>query len=51
MRGNDFIFDCVRFLYYKYHKVNPNRVESYIDSPGCVKIKIAKKEKIYPVYI
>ena len=24
-RGIDFIFDCVHLLYYKCHKINPNR--------------------------
>ena len=27
------IFDYVQLLYYKYHKINPNRGGSYIDSP------------------
>ena len=41
MRGSNFIFDCVPLLYYKCHKVNPNRVLSYIDSPDWVKNKKA----------
>ena len=34
MRGSYFIFDCVHFLYYKHHKINPNPGRSYIDSPN-----------------
>ena len=33
MRGSDFIFDCVHLMYYKCHKINPNRGGSYIDFP------------------
>ena len=33
MKGSDFVFDCVHLLYYKCHKINPNRCGSYIDSP------------------
>ena len=29
--GSDFVFDCVHLFYYKCHKINPNRVRSYID--------------------
>ena len=32
MRGSDFIFNCVKFLHYKCHKINFKRGESYIDS-------------------
>ena len=34
MKGSDFIFDCVNLLHYKCHKINLNRVGSYIDPPG-----------------
>ena len=50
MRGCDFIFDCIYLLYYKCHKINPNRAGSYIDSPDWIKNKkatinpISKKE-------
>ena len=27
MKGTDFVFDYVHLLYYKCHKVNPNRGE------------------------
>ena len=30
IKGNDFILDWVHFLYYKCHKINPNRGESQI---------------------
>ena len=33
MKGSDFVFDYVWLLYYKCHKINPNRSGSYIDSP------------------
>ena len=33
MKGSEFSFDHVCFLYYKCHKINSNRVGSYIDSP------------------
>ena len=32
MKGSEFFFDYVSFLYYKCHKTNPNRGGSYIDS-------------------
>ena len=32
MRGSDFEFDGVNFLYYDFNKINLNRGESYIDS-------------------
>ena len=28
MKGSEFVFDCVQLLYYKCHKINPNRGES-----------------------
>ena len=37
MRVSDFIFDCVHFMYYKCHKINPNSGGSYIDSPDWIK--------------
>ena len=32
MKGNEFIFSCVYFLYYKCHKTNPSCGGSYIFS-------------------
>ena len=32
MRGSEFVFDSVDLLYYKIHKTNVNRGESFIDS-------------------
>ena len=32
MKGSEFVFDYVQLLYYKCHKINPNRGGSYIDS-------------------
>ena len=39
MRGSDFIFDSVQFLYYKCHKVNFRRGGFYIDSQEKIKRK------------
>ena len=33
MKGSQFAFDYVELLYYKSHKINPNRCGLYIDSP------------------
>ena len=46
MRGSDFIFDCVLLLYYKCHKINPNRSGSYIDSSDWIKHKKVTKNPI-----
>ena len=37
MKGSEFVFDCVHFLYYKCHTVNRNHGGSYIDSPDWIK--------------
>ena len=39
MRGSDFEFDGVNFLYYDFNKINLNRGGSYIDSPKWLKNK------------
>ena len=39
MRGSDFEFDGVNFLYYDFNKISLNRSGSYIDSPKCLKDK------------
>ena len=39
MKGNVFVFNFVHLLYYKCHKINPNRGGSYIDSPDWIKLK------------
>ena len=39
MRGSDFEFDCVDFLYYHFNKTSINRGGSYIDSPKLLKDK------------
>ena len=46
MKGSEFVFNCVRLLYYKRHKINPNWGGSYIDSPNWIK---SKKATINPV--
>ena len=33
MRGSDFEFDGINFLYYNFNKTSINRGGSYIDSP------------------
>ena len=38
-KGSEFVFDYVHLLYYKCHKINPNRDGSYIDSPNWIKNK------------
>ena len=39
MRGSDFEFDGVNFLYYDFNEISLNRGESYIDSPKWLKDK------------
>ena len=39
MRGSDFAFDGVNFLYYDFNKISINRGGSYIDSPKWLKNK------------
>ena len=39
MKGSDFEFDDVNFLYYDFNKTSINRGGSYIDSPKWLKIK------------
>ena len=45
MKGSDFEFDGVNFLYYDFNKTSINRGGSYLDSPKCLK---DKKSIIYP---
>ena len=40
MKGSEF-FDYVHLLYYKCHKINPNRVGTYLDFPDWIKISKA----------
>ena len=39
MKGSDFEFDGVNFLYYDFNKISINRGGSYIDSPKWLKVK------------
>ena len=39
MRGSDFEFDSVNFLYYDFNKISLNRGRSYIESPKWLKYK------------
>ena len=45
MRGSEFAFDGVNFLYYDFDKISVSRGGSYIDSPKWLK---NKKSTIYP---
>ena len=33
MKGSEFVFDHIKLMYYKCHKINSNCGGSYIDSP------------------
>ena len=46
MKGNEFVFDYVHLSCYKCHKINPNHVGSYTDSPVWIK---NKKATINPI--
>ena len=37
MKSSEFVFDYVHILYYRCHKINPNRRGSYIDSSDWIK--------------
>ena len=41
VKSSKFVFDYVQLLYYKYHKMNPSRGWSYINSPDWIKSKNA----------
>ena len=41
MKGSPFVFDYIQLLYYKCHKITPNRDGSYINSPDWIKSKNA----------
>ena len=46
MKGSEFVFDYVHLSCYKCHKINPNHVGSYTDSPVWIK---NKKATINPI--
>ena len=46
MKGSEFVFAYIQLLYYKCHKINPNRGGSYIDFPDWIK---NKKATINPI--
>ena len=46
MKGSESVSDNFQLLYYKCHKINPNRGGSYIDSPDWIK---NKKATINPI--
>ena len=39
MKGSEIVFNYVHLLYYKCHKINPNRGVWYINSSDCIKNK------------
>ena len=39
MKGSELVFDYVHLMYYKCHKLNPNRGGSYVDSSDLTKTK------------
>ena len=41
MKWSEFVISDVQLLYYKCHKINPNRGGSFVDSPDWIKIKKA----------
>ena len=47
MKGREFVFDYVQFLYYKCHKKKFSRGGSYIDSPDWIKNKKATINTLY----
>ena len=46
IKGSELVFDYVHWLYYKCHKINPNRGGSYIDSSDWIK---SEKGTINPI--
>ena len=46
MKGSEFVFDYVQLLYYKCHKINPNRAGSYVDSPDWIKKQKSNNKSI-----
>ena len=43
IRGSEFVFDFVKLLYYKCHKINLSLGGSYINSPDWIKNKSSNK--------
>ena len=43
IRGSEFVFDFVKLLYYKCHKINLSLSGSYINSPDWIKNKSSNK--------
>ena len=39
MKGSEFVFNYVHLLYYKCHKISPNRGGSNIDAPDWIQNK------------
>ena len=37
IKGDEFVLNYVHLMYYKYHKINPNRGRSYVDSLNWIK--------------
>ena len=43
IKGRVFVFDYAQFLYYKWHKTNPNCSGKCVDFPDSIKKKINNK--------
>ena len=39
MKSSEFVLDYIQLLYYKCHKINPNRGGSYINPPDWIRNK------------
>ena len=50
IKCSKFVFNYVRLLYYKCHKINPNCYGSYMSSPDWIKSKIGTINPINKKY-
>ena len=46
IKGSEFVFDYIQFLYYNCHKINLNCGGSYVGLPGSIK---GKEATLYPI--
>ena len=45
MKGSAFVFNYLYLIYYKCHKINPNRDGSYLDPPDWIKKQTSSNRK------
>ena len=45
MKGSAFVFHYLYLMYYKCHKINPNRGGSYLDPPDWIKKQTSSNRK------